>query len=237
MFINNKPTWQAVFSAGVVASIVLASGCGPHFRALRVNGQIALADQEVAIARDHFERAYRIWPEDAENLFDLGVVHMIYAKRRAADESKPATLRELDQAVNYFTRAIEAHPGMLAAIEAKNEALEMKGLYNEALDQAKWAATFVGPRARQQVFLAHELEERGDYDAALLRMRQAVAMERDSAYAHASMGRFLLRHNHRKQAIVHLCRAYRLDPLEKGVVETLADLGEPLPRTVSRADP
>lgn len=223
--------------AALGLSVAGVGGCGPDFRQLRLSGQRAMLVENYAVARDRFERAHRIWPEDAENLFDMGTIHLKYAKQRASDKNEPAALRELDRAIAYFSRAIEAHPGMQAALVAKNEALEMKGLYDEALDHARWASAFVGPRAREQVYLARELEERGDYDAALLRYRQAVAMERDSAMAHAALGRFLHRRGRGKMAITHLKTAYKLNPLEPGVSDLLTELGEPLPRTVSRPAP
>ncbi|MEE9296774.1 MAG: tetratricopeptide repeat protein [Phycisphaerae bacterium] len=211
-------------------------GCGPNFRQLRKQGQRALTEQNYAVARDCFERAYRKQPGDAENLFDMGTVHLIRGKERVADGNQPAALRELDRAIWYFSGAIESHPGMQAALVGKNQALELKGRYDQALDEAVWATAFVGPRAREQVYLARELEERGDYDAALLRYRQAVAMERDNAMAHAALGQFLHRRGNREMALVHLKTAYKLNPLEPDVAGLLTNLGQPLPRTTRRLE-
>ncbi len=221
-------------ATGVILPLI---GCGPDFRRLRSEGQTALLKQNYPVALDRFRRAHRIWPADAENLFDLGTVHVQYARRRAADGNEPAALRELDRAISYFSRAIETHPGMRAALAAKNEALELEGRYDEALVQAEWASEFVGPRAREQVYLARELEERGDYDRALLRYRQAVAMERDSAAAHAALGEFLHRRGNREMAIKHLKTAYKLNPVEPGVARLLTSLGEALPRTTAPFEP
>lgn len=210
---------------------VAVMGCGPHFRPLRLEGQRALLEQNYAVARGRFQEAYAIWPEDAENLFDLGSVCMVFAKQWMTQENHPAAMREVDHAIEYFSRAIESHPGMQAALVAKNEALELKGRYEEALRGAEWAMTFVGPSARAQLFLAGELEERGDVDGALLRYRQAVAMEPDSAGAQAAFARFLDRIGKRAMSITHLKRAYTLNPLEPGVAEMLTAQGVALPRT------
>ncbi len=143
------------------------------------------------------------------------------AKEKFRQMNHPAAMRELDDAITYFSRAIDAHPGHQASIEGKNRALELKGQFDEALEQAEWAAEFVGPSARQQIFLAEELEERGDLDGALLRYRQAVAMEPGNPGAHVAFAKFLMRRNNETAAIQHLQVAYRLNPRDKWVVDQL----------------
>jgi Tfp pilus assembly protein PilF len=115
---------------------------------------------------------------------------------------------------------------MQPALWGKNMALELKQQFEAALDVAQWAAEFVGPSARQQIFLAREMEERNDLDAALLRYRRAVSMEPRSAYAHAVLARFYVRVGKNNRAIYHLRTAYRLDPSEPGVRALLQELEE-----------
>lgn len=218
-------------------TFALTTGCGPDFRQLRREGQRALHQKNYAVARDHFDRAYRIWPEDARNLHDLGKVSFALAERLKARGNEPAAMREIDRAVQYYSRAIEAHPGMRSALAGKNAALELKGQYDAAMRGAEWAATFVGPSAREQIFLASEFEERGDYDGALLRYRQGVAMEPKNAEAHAALGRFLHRHGKTQMAVVHLNQSYELNPLDASVASLLVELGQPLPRTTDPRKP
>lgn len=219
------------------AFALLTIGCEPDFRQLRHDGQKALANENYPIAVDQFERAYRIWPGDPANLYDLGLVHLRVARERASLGNVPAALRECDRADWYFTRALEAHPGMQAATIAKNEALERKGQYEAALSEAEWASTFVGPDVNEQLYFAKELEERGDYDGALLRYRQAVAINRKNPTAHAALGQFLYRRGNMTMASAHLRRAYELNPREPGVADTLGTMGQPLPRTTPELEP
>ncbi len=221
----------------IVASLLTVVGCGPNFRQLRFEGQQAMTAQDYVLAQDRFEQAARKQPAHPGNLYDLGTVHLARAKHCMDTGARAAALRAADRAVNCFSRAVESHPGMHMALAAKNEALELKGRFEDALGTAEWATTFVGPRAREQIFLARELEERGDYDAALLRYRQAVAMERDSAMAHAALGEFLLRQDNQAMAVRHLKTAYKLNPMEPGVAQRLTSLNEPLPRTVEPPAP
>jgi tetratricopeptide (TPR) repeat protein len=215
----------------IVVVTLAAAGCQPGYHQLRMEGRFALEEGNYAVARDCFERAEKQWPENAVNLFDLGVIAMRYANERARHGNRAAVLRELDTAVWYFSRAIDSHPGMQAALVAKNEALEQKGLFEEALDEARWAMNFVGPSAKSQIFMAREMEERGDWDAALLRYRQGVAIEPENAEAHAALAKFLMRRGKTRQALDHYESAYRLDPREPSYARALTDHGLALPRT------
>ena len=87
---------------------------------------------------------------------------------------------------------------------------------------------FVGPSARQQIFLAREMEERGDLDAARLRLLQAVAMEPANAAAHEELGLFYRRIGEHDLALRHLARANRLDPTRRRSAAALSELGAPV---------
>ncbi len=229
---------SAIRNGGMVLSLLILmaamTGCQTTYGRLRLEGHRAMSKNDYRAARVFFNEAHERKAGDAENLFDLGMVAMHYARERFEQRNEPAALRELDQAIWYFSRAIESRPGMQSAIVAKNNALELKGNYDSALTEAEWAAAFVGPSAKAYMFLASELEERGDVDAALLRYRQAVAIEPRNAVAHAELGQFLLRRGQNDAAIESLQNAYEIDPLTPGVVSTLTDLEAPLPRSNNR---
>jgi|CXWL01.1.fsa_nt_gi tetratricopeptide (TPR) repeat protein len=189
------------------------SGCnnGPSYDQLRREGQISMINGQYGPARYMLKQAEgKSQRRRVENLHDLGVAHVMVAKEKFAQMNPAAAFRELDAAVDYYSRGIEAHPGHQACLEGKNIALELKGQFEEALKHAEWAAEFVGPSARQQIFLASELEERGDFDAALLRYQQAVAMEPKNANAHLAFAEFLKRHNQDGAAEIQFQEAQRL---------------------------
>jgi len=227
--------WLLVVAAGMPA----LTGCGPDpdFRELRLAGQRQMVAGNYAAARGLFRQAHEQIPESADNLHDLGDCCLYFAREEFQRRNAAAALREVDAAVEYYQRSINAHPGYSASLLGKNIALELKGQFEEAVRVAEWAAEFVGPSARQQVFLAAEMEQRGDLDAALLRYRQAVAMEPDSARAHRELGGFYLRTDRPQQAVEHLTRSYRLDPGQGDVAETLLELGAELPAVGARGMP
>lgn len=215
----------AVIATIAVAGIITLGGCGPNYRELRIQGQQAMIQQSYGPARYFFLKADEKKARRPENLHDLGVCSVMLARQKFAQRNEAAAMRELDAAIGYYRQAIDASPGHQAAIEGLNIALELKGQFDEALKTAEWAAKFVGPAAKQYLFLAQELEERGDIDGALLRYRQAVAVEPNSAEAHRTFAKFLLSHDNEEAAVYHLQTAYRLDPANAWVVDELAARG------------
>ncbi len=209
-------------------ALVGLGGCGHDlsYGELRQLGQEKMIQREYGAARNLLLEARERTPEDPWNLYDLGDCNIYLAKEQFRLRNAPAAMRYVDDAARSYARAVNAHPGMLPALWGSNMALELKQQFEAALAVAQWTAEFVGPSARGQIFLAHELEERNDMDAALLRYRQAVAMEPNNPYANAELGRFYARINRRTEAGRMLRTAYTLNPTEPGVVEALRELGE-----------
>jgi len=218
-------------------ALTTLTGCAPTYYQLRYEGQQALLNAEYGTARRLFEQAGDKRPREVENLHDLGVCSVLLARAHFERMNHAAALREVDDAIAYYTRAIDVHPGHQASLEGRNIALRLKGQFDVALQNAEWAARFVGPSARQYIFLARELEQRGDVDGAYLRYRQAVAMEPGNAAAHTAFSRFLIKESNERAAIFHLRIAYRLDPLDEWVTAELISRGalpalaEPPPET------
>ena len=216
-----RPIGLFLLGGTLLSLCIPLGGCGPNYRYFRREGQNAALNGNFGPARYFFIEAQRRRPRDVENLHDLGVCSLVLAKDKFQQMNHPAALRELDDAIGYFSQAIDAQPGHQASIEGKNRALELKGQFDEALELAEWTAEFVGPSAKQHIFLADELEERGDLDGALLRYRQAVAMEPDNPDAHLAFAKFLMRRNNETAAIHHLQAAYRLNPRDEWVIDQL----------------
>lgn len=207
---------------GLALISVMLAGCstGPSYDQLRREGQISMINGEYGPARYKLQQAERKSQRlRVENLHDLGVAHVMVARERFAQMNPAAAYRELDAATDYYSRCIEAHPGHQSCLEGKNITLELKGQFDEALKHAEWTAEFVGPSARQQIFLASELEERGDFDGALLRYQQAVAMEPKNAAARVAFAQFLTRHNQPAAADEQMQIANRLRSRHQRLVQ------------------
>lgn len=225
--LHSRATGQTGFALGlaVVWVVAMGGGCGPTYRELRFQGQMAMAEQNYAPARYLLAQADGMNPRQLDNLYDLATCSVMIARDRAKELNAPATKRELDSAIAYYRRALEVRPAHGPSLEGLNAALELRGEKDRALAEAEWALRFIGPMARQYLFLARELEERGEMDAALLRYRQAVTIEPRNAEAHRAIARFLLNTGNETAAVFHLQAAYRLDPSDGWVVEQLASRG------------
>ncbi len=232
---NVRSGFPSLIYAALAVSVLIPGCTAQKYRVLRWDGQNMMVDGMPGSAKCLFEQAEALRPRGVENLHDLGACSVLLARQKFEQTNHPAAMRELDAAIEYYSRAIEVHPGHQASLEGKNVALELQGQFDEALKHAEWAAKFVGPSARQYVFLAAELEERGDVDGALLRHRQAVAMEPDNAAAHVAFAKFLLRSRNERAAVHHLQAAYRLDPLNDWVIDQLAARGA-VPALASEPD-
>lgn len=211
-------------------------GCGPNYYDLRREGQHAMISGACGPAKIFFQQADERAPRRVENLHDLGACSVMIARKKFEQMERVAALRELDDAVGYYSAALDVFPGHQASIEGKTVALKLKGQFDKAIDHAEWAAKFVGPSSRQYLYLASELEERDDNEGALLRYRQAVAVDPQNPEVHIKFSEFLLRHNNEPAAIHHLQIAYRIDPLNKSVTDQLANRGV-LPSLALTAQP
>ncbi len=206
------------------AGVVLV-GCGPTLSDLHIEGVRAYRAGELARAQAIFEAVLEKHPERAETLYFMARCYHTLARGKYREDNTPGALKAVEDAIFYYSQAIEAFPGYQAALEGKNRALELKGKYQKALELAEWAKDYAGPAAERHIFLAKELLERGDYDGALNYFKQAVAMEPRNAKAHAELGRFYVRLGNNRRAIELLQRAYELNPAEPGVVRDLRRLG------------
>ena len=211
---------------GTLLVVSLSTGCtAVDYQQKRFHGQSLMAAGTYGAARHFFNEAESIIPRRVGNLYDLGTCSMMVAKQRLAEKNDLAAKRELNTAIAYYSHALEVYPGHQPSIEGKNIALELKGQFDEALEHAEWTAQFVGPAARQYIFLAGEHEERGDIDEALLRYKQAIAMEPENADAHVAFAKFLLRTNNESAAVHYLKAAYRLNPTDSWTLEQLSSRG------------
>ena len=212
-----------------LVSLTIVSGCGPTYKELRIEGQNQFAQDRFGTARHLFEEAHLKYPEDPENLHDIAACCMMQATEHLNSRNHAAAQRDLDRAIDFYNRAINAHPGFKPALMGKNRAQELKGQSDEALRTATWAAKYVGPSADQYVFLASEHEQRGDLDTALLHYRQGLAMEPNNANVHKGIGMLHQKAGRHDLAVKSLHRSLELNPSQQDVVAMLREMGESVP--------
>ncbi len=212
-----------------VAALFVTSACTTSFDLYHAEGVKRLEQGRFAAARGLFEEAHAMVPENADNLCDLAYCHVGTARDYLVREDRRAAVRELNHAITYYDRALRSYPGYDKAITGMNEALELRGLFAEALQTAEWASRIVGPSAKRQLYLAKEYAERGDADKALLTYKQAVAMEPANSTPYWALGMFYMQLNRREEGIANIQQAYRLDPTQTAIAEQLKRLGAEVP--------
>ncbi len=215
----------------------LVAGCGKpraEFDEIMHDG---IAEYEAHHYRDAlgmFKHAQEVDRERPEPTYYTGLCYLGMADRQFKEDNLPAALRNCDAAIGAFDASVGAFPGYSLAVQAKTDALKLKGKHAAALDIANWAARNCGPQAKMLILKGRQYAQAGDLDQAQLAFKQATTVEPKNAAAHAELGLFFMRCGNDREAIHCLKKAYELDPGAPGVVAALARLGaspERTPRT------
>jgi len=171
-----------------------------------------------------FEEAAAFDRERPEPSYYQGLCYLAIADRKFRDNNLPGALRYCDRAIAAFDSAVSAFPGYSRAVQAKADALRLKGRHQSAIDITNWAAKQSGPRAKMLLIAAEEHAQAGDLDMAQLKYEQACAVEPRNAGLYAELGLFYLRCSNEAKAVESLRRAYQLDPGAPGVLDALQQL-------------
>jgi tetratricopeptide (TPR) repeat protein len=203
-------------------------GCAPDVSDLRTEGIEQYRRREFIQSMATFREVLGKAPNDAQANYYMGLNYRTMAARKFRDQDYVAAYRELDTAIIYFTQAIKSWPNYMEAVASKNEALEARGKYAEALRLAERVAeNNRGSASEHFVYLGNEYRERGDYDSALRSYKTALSTDPDNAAAYAAIGALYEEVGDRQLARDAYTHAQELDPSTEGVAEALARLGGP----------
>lgn len=160
----------------------------------------------------------------------MGLNYRAIATRKFQAGDVAAARKAIDSALVYYNQAIKSWPNYMNAIAAKNEALESRGKYDDALAFASKSAEINrGSSADHYVYLGEEYRQRGDYDNALRNYQIAISSEPNSARAYAGLGKLYFMLGDKQRAADALQHAYELNAAEPEVADLLAQLtGEPI---------
>jgi len=214
----------------VSAMMVLAgigmgvTGCTPSIEELRAEGVEQYRSRRFVESMATMRYVMELDKSDAVANYYMGLNYRVLAERRFRDGDVPSARRQLDIALTYFTQAVKTWPNYLAAIDAKNEALEARGKFDTALVVAEGAASNNRGVAEHFLYLGNEYRERADYDNALRSYKKALAIDPNGARTYAAIGKLYLRVGDRDLARDAFCRAWELDPSEPTVGEALVEL-------------
>ncbi|HOA72809.1 MAG TPA: tetratricopeptide repeat protein [Phycisphaerae bacterium] len=211
---------------------VLLSGCAESVKDIRTEGIEQFRARQYTESMATLRYALRKDPNDAEANYYMGLNYRALAERRLQAGDLPAAKRTLDNAILYFTQAIKTWPNYMAAIQAKNEALESRGKFDAALAVAEKQAENNRGIADHFIYLGDEYRERADFDNALRAYKTALAIDPNNSRAYASMGKLYERAGSQDLALDAFRRANELKAAENATAKS----GAAAPSAVSQAE-
>lgn len=209
----------------VGALMALSVGCREDVKDLRTEGIQQFRDRQYIESMATLRYALKKEPSDAESNYYMGLNYRALAERRAREGDVPGANRTLDVALFYFTQAIKTWPNYMAAVQAKTEALEMRGKYDMALSEAEKVSNNNRGIADHFIFLGDEYRARADYDNALRAYKSALSSSPNDARVHMSLGKLYYQAGDRDQALASFRQAQTLDRNMPDAGEIMADLG------------
>lgn len=210
----------------VLAAVLggILCGCAPSVQELREQAIDQYRNRQHIESMATLREILEIRREDPQANYYMGLNYRMIAARKFRDGDIPSARRELDTSILYFTDALKSWPNYMAAADAKNEAFEARGKYDEALAVSQRVAYNNRGVADHFLVLGNEYRERGDYDNALRYYKIALSTAPDMDQTYAAMGQLYLRTGNRALAMDSLRRAHELNPSDGKVSQYLASL-------------
>ena len=219
-------TGRGFVAAGALLGLLWAAGgCTPDVSEVRTRGIEQYRGHQYVESLATMRYVLDISPGDAQANYYMGLNYRTMAARRFRKDDPVGARKRIDRALVYFTQSIKTWPNYLAAISAQNEALEARGKYDEALDEAAETAHVNRGDAEHYVFLGDQYRERGDFDNAVRSYKLALAGDPDSAGAYAGLGK-TYKYIDRPRARDAFRRALELNPRNTDVADELAQLDQ-----------
>jgi protein O-mannosyl-transferase len=122
------------------------------------------------------------------------------------------TKKELDEAIDHFSKAIEIKPDEASAFANLGNALLQKGELGEAIFQYRKAVELKPGEAGLHYNLANALLARGEVDDAIAEYQSTLVINPNYGDAHNNLGAVLLQQGKLDQAIDHYQKALEINP-------------------------
>jgi tetratricopeptide (TPR) repeat protein len=206
----------------LLAAVALGMGCTANVSELRADGIEQFRNRQYVESMATFREVLERSPNDAQGNYYMGLNYRASAVRKFNEGNIAAARRELDTAVIYFAQAIKSWPNYMAAVAAKNEALELVGKYDEALSLAERVAGNNRGIAEHYVFLGREYRQRGDYDNAMRAFKMALATDPTSSKAWVGIGNLYAQIGDMTLADDAFRRAYEINKSDPGLVDYIS---------------
>jgi tetratricopeptide (TPR) repeat protein len=161
-------------------------------------GMALVSQHKWAEARQQFELALQVAPQDAESHNDLGLVL--------------AAQGDVSGAIQHYQRALELKPAYAGARVNLGVALAAQGNLPEAMRQYELALQLEPDSAEAHYNLGNVLARQGNLPEAIRHFEQALQLQPDLADARLNLGLALAQEGKPDQAIQVYAQALQLDP-------------------------
>ncbi len=216
---------RGFFLKGVsLLAFTVLVGCTPDVSEIREVGVDQYRNHQYFDSMATMRHALDLSPSDPVANYYMGLNYRVMAERRFKEGDAIGARKRADRAVYYFTQAIATWPNYMAAVSAKNEALEARGKYEKALDVASTVAHNNKGVAEHYIYLADEYRQRGDFDNALSNYNQALSLSGENSRAYLGLGHLYRTVGDTAMARENLRRAVQIDPSNAEAAELLAQL-------------
>jgi protein O-mannosyl-transferase len=187
MYTNLETLWRA--------TIARNPGCWMAYDNL---GKELFKEDRIDEAISQFQKAMRLWPNDADAHCGLGVT----LGRKG----------QFDEAINQIQEAIRLKPGYPEAYCNLGTTLGMMGRIDEAISQFREAIRLKPDYAEAYCNLGTALLMNGQIDEAICQYQEAIRLNPDYAEAHYGLGTILGMKGQTDEAINQFQEALRLKP-------------------------
>ncbi|NLX07145.1 MAG: tetratricopeptide repeat protein [Phycisphaerae bacterium] len=154
-------------------------------------------------------------------LLALAKTHLALARRSFQQREFLAAYKDLETALNWANQAINADPGNPETFRVKVAILKMRGEVEGVLVTARRAAELVGPSPSTVIMLARTYREQGDYDNAVITLKQGLSVSPDNVELNVELARLYDTIGRGSLALEHYERAYRLAPDYPGLEQRI----------------
>jgi tetratricopeptide (TPR) repeat protein len=128
---------------------------------------------------------------------------------------------KLDEAVNYYRRAVQLAPSSADALNNLGLALKLRGNLSEAVNHYRKALEGAPQNADIHYNLGNALQSLGKLDEAISHYQQALKIKPEHAYTHFNLANALSEQGKFDEAIDHYHQILKIKPLKAAVYNNL----------------
>ncbi len=215
-----------IFCTLASAVIGTLSGCQTRPAPVEIynSGVVQYNSGQYAKAIGMFKWSLERGREYAPALLGLAKTYLALSQQAYSRKQFVTSREDLEHALHWAGQAIMADPGNPETFQVKIDILKMRGQVEGAINTARRAAKLAGPSPTTMIMLANTYLDQGDFDNALIALRQGLRITPDHVALTVELARLYEATGRKSAALEQYERAYKIDPYYPGVLEKVVEL-------------